>query len=56
MPEGQKCTDMDRLINTMKEKINISTKHEQVQILTITPESWSIRRTCQEFEVSGALS
>ena len=55
MPEGQKCTAMVRLINTMKEKIKIRTKHEQVQILTITPESWSIRKTCQEFEVSKHL-
>ena len=28
-----------------------SSKQEQVQILAITPKRWSIRRTCQEFEV-----
>ena len=54
-PKCQKCTDMDRLINAMRENINISSKPEQVQILTITPEGWSIRRTCQEFEVSEHL-
>ena len=46
---------MDRLINAMREKIDISSKPEQVQILTITPESWSIRRTGQEFKVSEHL-
>ena len=51
----QKCTDMDRLINAMSEKINISSKLEEVQILAITPEIWSIRKTCQEFEVSEHL-
>ena len=51
----QKCTDMDRLINAMKEKNNIRSKHWQVQMLTIAPESWSIRGTCQEFDVSEQL-
>ena len=54
-PMCQKDTDMDRLINAMREKIDISSKPEQVQILTITPESLSIRRTCQEFEPSEHL-
>ena len=39
----------------MGEKININTKQEQVQILTTTPKSWPIRRTCQAFEVSEHL-
>ena len=55
-PTCQKYTDMGKLINAIREKINISSKQEQVQILTtITPESWSIRKTCQEFEVSEHL-
>ena len=51
----EECTDIARLINAMPENIDISTKQEQVQIFTITPESWLIKRTCQEFEVSEHL-
>ena len=51
----QKSTDMDRLINAMREKINISSKQEQVQILTITPERWSIWKTSIIVEVSEHL-
>ena len=43
-PTCQKCTDMGRLINAKREKINISSKPEQVQILKITPASWSMKR------------
>ena len=46
---------MDRLINAMKETINVSSRQEQVLIPKITPESWSIIRTCQEFKVSEHL-
>ena len=46
---------MDRMINAMKETINVSSRQEQVLIPKITPESWSIIRTCQEFKVSEHL-
>ena len=49
MPEVYRHGQIDKWYEG---KINISSKQEQVQILTITPESWSIRRTCQEFKVS----
>ena len=52
MPEVYRHGQIDKWYEG---KINISSKQEQVQILTITPESWSIRRTCQEFEVSEHL-
>ena len=42
-PLCQKCNDG---------KNNTSSKPEQRQILKITPESWSIKRTCQEFDFS----
>ena len=52
MPEVYRHGQIDKWYEG---KINISSKQEQVQILTITPESWSIRRTCQEFKVSEHL-
>ena len=43
-PTCQKCTDMDRLINAIEgKKINISSKPEQVQILTITPSEERVK-------------
>ena len=38
-----------------KKLILARSKQEQVQILTITSESLSIRKTCQQFEVSEHL-
>ena len=45
-PLCQKCNDG---------KNKTSSKPEQRQILTITPECWSIKRTCQEFDFSEHL-
>ena len=47
-----KANDMDRLIQLMKEKMLISNKRQKIQILTLTPESWSLRKTAKEFHVS----
>ena len=54
-PTCQKCRHGQ--INAMSKKkvILARSKQEQVQILTITPESLSIRRTYQQFEVSEHL-
>ena len=38
----------------MKEKLKVSNKREKIQILTLTPESWSLRKTAKEFKVSKA--
>ena len=40
----------------MKEKLKVSNKREKTKILTLTPESWSLRKTAKEFEVSKATA
>ena len=51
----EKCEDLDRLINHMKEKMVVSTRQDQIKILTLVPESWTISKTCNEFAVSKHL-
>ena len=53
--ECTKCIDLDRLVEAMKEKLTVSSKEETVQILTLTSESWSIEKTCNEFSISEHL-
>ena len=36
----------------IKEKLEISSSRYQIKILTFTPESWSIKKTVQEFGVT----
>ena len=38
---NQKANDLDKLVELMKEKLKVSNKREKIQILTLTPESWS---------------
>ena len=40
----------------MKEKLKVSNKREKIQILTLTPESWSLQKTVKEFKVSKATA
>ena len=48
-----KCSDLDKLIYLMNEKItNSNSKQEKIQILTLVPESWSIEKTVNEFGVT----
>ena len=46
------CKDLERLIVLIKEKFEISSPRDQIKILTLTPESSSIRKTVQEFGVT----
>ena len=46
------CKDLERLIVLIKEKLEISSSRNQIKILTLTPESWSIKKTVQEFGVT----
>ena len=41
---SQKANDLDNLVELMKEKLKVSNKGEKIQILTLTPESWSLRK------------
>ena len=43
---------MERLIVLIKEKLETSSPRDQIKILTLTPESWSIKKTVQEFGVT----
>lgn len=49
--------DANEIIQQLKEKFqNCATKNEQVQVLTVLPKSWSIRRVEQEFGPIGATN
>ena len=39
---NQKANDLDKLFELIKEKLNVSNKREKIQILTLTPEYWSL--------------
>ena len=54
-PECSKCSDLDRLTALLKEKLKMSSAQEKVKILILAPESWSISKTCNEFDVSKYL-
>ena len=43
---------MERLIVLIKEKLEIFSPRDQIKILTLTPESWSIKKTVQNFGVT----
>ena len=46
------CKDLERLIILIKEKLEISSPRDQIKILKLTPESWSIKKTVQDFGVT----
>ena len=47
-----KATDLDTLTYLMKEKLKTSDYKTKIQVLTLTPESWSPRQAAQFFEES----
>ena len=47
-----KANDLDYLVHYMKEKMKLSNRNEKLQILTLIPKSWSIRKAAEEFSVS----
>ena len=51
----QKAKDFEVLLFLMKEKIRASSRKEIIKILTLTPKSWSIRKTADFFNVSNYL-
>ena len=44
---NQKANDLDKLVELMKEKLKVSNEREKIQILTLTPESWSLQKTAK---------
>ena len=53
---NQRKNYLDKLVELMKEKLKVSNKREKIQILTLIPESWSLRKTAKEFKVSKATA
>ena len=49
---NEKADDLDYLVDLMKEKLKVSNRRRKIQILTITPHSWSLRKAAQVFNVS----
>ena len=44
---NQKANNLHKLVELMKEKLKVSIKREKIQILTLTPESWSLQKTAK---------
>ena len=47
-----KTNYLDYLVHCMKEKMKLSNRNEKLQILTLIPKSWSIRKVAEEFGIS----
>ena len=52
---NKKAGDRDRMVELMKEKIEISPRRTRFQVLTMTPSSWSVRKTVEVFDVSNYM-
>ena len=46
---------LDHLTELLKDKLKMSSTQEKLKILTLAPESLSISKTCNEFDVSKYL-
>ena len=53
--EKEKAAQLDRLHFLFKEKLIESSKEAKVQVLTLTPDSWSRERVAQFFNVSERM-
>ena len=45
-----KADYLDYLVNCMKEKLKVSNRWQQLQILTLIPKSWSVRKAAKDFQ------
>ena len=48
--------DSEEMISQLKEKFKSATRGEKIQILTIMPRSWSVRKLESEFKVSNWMA
>jgi hypothetical protein len=48
----QKCTDLDAIIEGIKEKCSTSNMETTLKLITLAPPSWTIEKTANEFGVS----
>ena len=53
--DKKKANDLDQLTTLMKEKLKVEPLKRKIQILTLTPESWSRKYASEYFEVSEHL-
>ena len=57
-PQDKPCTqcqDLDFFIALLKIKFELASKQEQIKLLTLIPESWSIKKAVKEFGTSEHL-
>ena len=47
-----KADDLDHLVECMKEKLKVSEEKQKLQILTLTPDSWSVRKAAEVSKTS----
>ena len=47
-----KAADSDHLVEEIKKKLETATRQQKVQILILTPKSWSLRHAAKDFNVS----
>ena len=53
---NQKANVLGELVELMIEKLKVLNKREKIQILTLTPEPWSLWKTAKEFKVYKATA
>ena len=46
------CSDLECLMPSLKEKVGNASRQSKIKLLTLVPESWTIKRTIQEFDVT----
>ena len=51
----QNSDDLNKLLEMMKEKIQLSPRKIKIQVLTLTPLSWTVRKTAEFFSVSNFM-
>ena len=48
-------SQLHRLMELLKEKCEISSRQEKLRLLTLVPDTWTIKQTSEEFGVSNRL-
>ena len=49
---GAADRDIDYLVSALKEKVSVSSKGEQISLLSLAPKSWTIQKVIEEFGVT----
>ena len=52
MKTSEKCEDLDKFVDLLKEKSHHASRKEKMKLLTLVPSSWSIKKTMEEFNIS----